>query len=107
MSTNLVERVGSSAFAFRGYNTTNLGRSPELLAHPAFGSVLARYLNDASAVCSDAMKRPIDLVARVRERRETTIESYSEAIALIVAVELAHVQLLEEFFDIRMSRAKM
>jgi [acyl-carrier-protein] S-malonyltransferase len=69
--------------------------------------VLARYLNDVSAVCSDVMKRPIDLVARVRERRETTLESYAEAIALIVGVELAHVQLLEEFFDIRMSRAKM
>jgi [acyl-carrier-protein] S-malonyltransferase len=107
MSTNLLERLGSSAFAFRGYNTTNLGRSPELLAHPAYGPVLARYLNDAAAVCSDVMKRPIDLIARVRERRETTIESYAEAIALIVAVELAHVQLLEEFFDIRMSRAKM
>ncbi|HEY2893817.1 MAG TPA: hypothetical protein VGJ16_06385 [Pirellulales bacterium] len=107
MSTNLVERLGSSAFAFRGYNTTNLGRSPELLAHPAYGPVLARYLNQAAAVCSDVMKRPIDLVARVRERRETTIESYAEAIALIVAVELAHIQLLEEFFDIRMSRAKM
>ncbi|HTM52728.1 MAG TPA: hypothetical protein VL175_01795 [Pirellulales bacterium] len=107
MATNLLERLGSSAFAFRGYNTTNLGRSPELLAHPAYGPVLARYLNEASAVCSDVMKRPIDLVARVRERRETTIESYAEAIAMIVAVELAHVQLLEEFFDIRMSRARM
>jgi len=107
MATNLLERLGSSAFAFRGYNMTNLGRSPELLAHPAYGPVLARYLNEASAVCSDVMKRPIDLVARVRERRETTIESYAEAIAMIVAVELAHVQLLEEFFDIRMSRARM
>lgn len=107
MATNLLERLGSSAFAFRGYNTTNLGRSPDLLAHPAYGPVLARYLTEASAVCSDVMKRPIDLVARVRERRETTIESYAEAIAMIVAVELAHVQLLEEFFDIRMSRARM
>lgn len=107
MATNLLERLGSSAFAFRGYNTTNLGRSPDLLAHPAYGPVLARYLTEASAVCSDVMNRPIDLVARVRERRETTIESYAEAIAMIVAVELAHVQLLEEFFDIRMSRARM
>jgi hypothetical protein len=28
-----------AAFAFRGYNLTNLGRTPELLAHPAFGPV--------------------------------------------------------------------
>jgi [acyl-carrier-protein] S-malonyltransferase len=43
----------------------------------------------------------------VRENQETTIESYHEAIALIVAVELAQVRMLDEFFDIRLSRARM
>lgn len=105
MSTNLLDRMGATAFAFRGYNTQNLGRSTELLAHGVYGPVLARYLAQASEISSDVLKRKIDLLRRVRENQETTIESYHEAIALIVAVELAQVRMLDEFFDIRLSRA--
>jgi [acyl-carrier-protein] S-malonyltransferase len=107
MPRNLLDRLGSTAFAFRGYNVTNLGRSNELLAHPAYGPVLARYLNEASEICADAVSLPVDLVTRVRENRETSLETYHEALALIVAVELAQIRMLEEFFDIRLARARM
>src|SRR5262249_14817973 len=53
------------------------------------------------------VKRKVDLVDRVRRNEETTVETYDEAISLIVAMELAHLELLETFFDIRYSRAKM
>ena len=36
------ERQATTAFCFRGYNNTNLGRTPELLDHPAYGPVLSR-----------------------------------------------------------------
>ena len=52
MLTNLLDRLGFTAFAFRGYNTTNLGRTTELLAHPAYGPIVERYLVEASAICS-------------------------------------------------------
>jgi len=107
MSTNLLDRLGSTAFAFRGYNTTNLGRSTELLAHPVYGPVVARYLAQASEISSDVLKQPIDLVRRVRENEETTVETYHEALGLIVAVSLAQIRILDEFFDLRLNRAKM
>jgi [acyl-carrier-protein] S-malonyltransferase len=100
-------RFGQTAVAFRGYNTANIGRSNELLAHRLFGPVLARYLREASQICSEEMRESIDLVARVRENRETTLETYHEAVALIVAVELAQLEILEEFFDFQFKRAKM
>src|SRR5262245_28606865 len=81
--------IGSSGFAFRGYDQTNLGKTPELLAHLIYGPTVERHLRAASAVSSDALGRPVDLVARVRERRETTLAEYDEAIALIVGVEMA------------------
>ena len=40
-------------------------------------------------------------------RRETSLETYHEALAPIVAVELAQIHILEEFFDIRLKAARM
>jgi [acyl-carrier-protein] S-malonyltransferase len=107
MSSNLLDRLGFTAFAFRGYNTTNLGRSTELLAHPTYGSVIGRHLTEASKICADVTNLKVDLVGRVRENRETTLETYHEALALIVAMEMAQIELLEQFFDIRLNRARM
>jgi len=107
MSMNLLDRLGSTAFAFRGYNTTNLGRSSELLAHRLYGPVVERHLAEASEICADVVKQKVDLVARVRRNEETTLETYHEAIALVVGIELAQIRLLEEFFDIRLNRARM
>ncbi|HEV3136613.1 MAG TPA: hypothetical protein VGZ26_01895 [Pirellulales bacterium] len=106
MSSSLLNRLGFTVFAFRGYNVRNLGRTAELLEHRVYGPVVERYLVEASAICADAVKQKVDLVARVRQNQETTLETYHEAIALIVSVELAQIQLLEEFFDIHLNRAR-
>ncbi|RMG40899.1 MAG: ACP S-malonyltransferase [Planctomycetota bacterium] len=89
-----------TAFAFRGYNVTNLGRTPELLAHPSYRPVVRHALQEASEVCSEAFGKRVDLVARVRRRRETTLQTYGEALALVMGAELAQLRLLREFFDI-------
>ena len=107
MANALLDRLGATAYAFRGYNVTNLGRSTELLAHPAYGPVVEGYLRAASEICADTMHRKVDLVGRVRRNEETTVETYHEAMALIVAVELAQLRLLEEFFDIHLKQARM
>jgi [acyl-carrier-protein] S-malonyltransferase len=100
-------RLSQAAFAFRGYNVTNLGRTPELLAHPVYGDVVATHLRDVSHICSEVIKRPVDLVARVRAGRESSgLEDYAEDVALIVAVEIAHLRLLEEFFGVTLSQAR-
>lgn len=104
---DLRKRIGHAAFAFRGYNVTNLGRSPEILEHPAYGPVYLRILKEASEICSEAIRRRIDLVARVRNREESSMETYAQDVALIVATELAHVRLLEEFFDVPFAEGQM
>jgi [acyl-carrier-protein] S-malonyltransferase len=107
MANHLADRLTTAAFAFRGYNTTNLGRTAELLAHSAYGPIVDEYLREASAVTSDVVCRHVDLVDRVRRQEETTLASYDEAIALIVAVELAQIKLLEQFFGIAYTGAKL
>jgi [acyl-carrier-protein] S-malonyltransferase len=106
--TGLGARMQKAAFAFRGYNVTNLGRTPELLAHPAYGPIVAAYLREACEVAEDLLKRPMDLIARVREGRETRgLEDYAEDLALIVAAELAQLRILEECFGISLSQSRV
>jgi len=103
----LAERIGTAAIAFRGYNVTNLGRTPELLAHPAYGPVFRRHLKQTAEVYAQATGRSTDLVARGRERRKTTIRSYGPALALIVGAELAQLECLEQFHGIRFEDAAL
>lgn len=107
MPIDLKERLSQSAFAFRGYNVTNLGRTPELLEHPKFGPVVRDYLQQGSHICSEVTGYKTDLVSRVREQRETDLSTYHEALSMVVAVELAQIQLLKEFFDIDVCDARM
>lgn len=107
MAHPLQSKIASTAFAFRGYNVTNLGRTPELLEHPAYGPTVSRYLQQASQICADIVHREVDLVCCVGERVEPGIDRYAEAISLIVAADLAQVQLLEEFHDVRYREAKL
>jgi [acyl-carrier-protein] S-malonyltransferase len=107
MASNPRDRFGQFAVAFRGYNIANLGRCTELLAHPLYGSILERYLREASHICADAVRQRVDLVERVRQNRETDLETYHEAITLIVAASLAQLEILEEFFDFEYRRARM
>ncbi|HWE37087.1 MAG TPA: ACP S-malonyltransferase [Isosphaeraceae bacterium] len=107
LDVDLKKRIGTAAFAFRGYDVSNLGKSPELLEHKAFGPVVRAYLDEASALCAEVVRRPVDLAARVRDRVETTLASFPEDVATIVAMELAQVRLLEEFFDVPVHQAKL
>ena len=102
----LKERLSQTAFAFRGYNISNLGRSSELLAHPMYGPLVRKYLLEASHVCADLTGRRIDLVARVKRRQQTTLKTYAEAMALIMTMERAQVDLLREFYGIELRQAK-
>jgi [acyl-carrier-protein] S-malonyltransferase len=98
-------RMDSAAFAFRGYNVTNLGRTPELLEHPAYGPIVEKHLKEASEIYTASTMQRVDLVKRVRLREETCLETYAEAVSLITAAELAQLELLKEFFGIEFTDA--
>src|SRR5690348_2423780 len=73
----LKKRIGTAAFAFRGYDVANIGRSNELLDHPAYGPVVTRALETASTLCADAIHRHVDLVDQVRSQRNSTIDTFA------------------------------
>ena len=99
--------IGSTAFAFRGYDVTNLGRSRELLDHGKYGSVVADVLTEASAIAAESLRKPIDLAAFIRAGAPTSLDDFPKDIATIVAMELAQVRLLEEFFDVPVHDAQL
>ncbi len=103
--SELNARMDEAAFAFRGYNVTNLGRTPELLEHPAYGPIVEKHLKEASEIYTAATLQRVDLVKRVRLREETSLETYSEAVSLITAAEAAQLELLKEFFGIEFTQA--
>jgi [acyl-carrier-protein] S-malonyltransferase len=107
MPNDLSPKITSTAFAFRGYNTTNLGRTPELLADHAYGPTVRRYLDRASEICSETHGKKVNLVELVQQRTEPGLDRYDEAVALIMAVEFAQVQLLEEVHGIHYSQGKL
>jgi [acyl-carrier-protein] S-malonyltransferase len=103
----LKKGIKKTAFAFRGYNVTNLGETPKLLRHKVFGPVIEKYLRRGSEICADVLQTPVDLVQRVRDEKEATLEEYHEALSLVVTVEQAHVEILKTFFDISLSDGDM
>ncbi|HEX5470709.1 MAG TPA: hypothetical protein VFW73_02430, partial [Lacipirellulaceae bacterium] len=107
MPNSLQSKIGTTAFAFRGYNVTNLGRSPELLAHPTYRATVQRYLQRGSEICAEIIGRRVDLVAAVSQQREYGLDQYAEAVALIIASDLAQVELLEEFHGVRFREARL
>ncbi len=106
-AAQLKSGLANSAFAFRGYNLTNLGRTNELLAHPRFGPIVADCLERAAKISGNVTGRTTDLVGQVRENREAGISTYGDALALVVAVEIAQLRILDECFDIPYSAAKL
>ncbi|MCP4192906.1 MAG: ACP S-malonyltransferase [Planctomycetaceae bacterium] len=100
-------KLTNGVLAFRGYNVKNLGRSPEILADRAYGPVVRRVLEEASAVCAEVVGREIDLVGRIKRREETTLETYDEAIAMIVAMEVAQLKLLSTFHGVDHQTARV
>lgn len=106
MELDLSGRMDSAALAFRGYNVTNLGRTPELLEHAVFGPTVERHLKQAAEIYTLATQQRVDLVKRVQLREDTTLETYAEAVCLILAAELAQMEILKEFFGIDVTRAQ-
>ncbi len=102
---DLKRRLPVSAFAFRGYNVTNLGRTAELLAHRAYGPIVRKHLVRAAEICSEATKSEVNLIERVERQAKSTLRSYPQDLALIVAVEQAHIELLRQFFGIDLAEA--
>ena len=107
MPHDLQRRIQDTAFSFRGYNVRNLGKTPELLAHPIYGPTIEHHLRGASEICGEEIGQQVDLVRRVRERDEPGLDHYAEAVALVMAVEFAHIELLQNFFGIHFSEAKL
>jgi [acyl-carrier-protein] S-malonyltransferase len=103
----LISRIGTTALAFRGFDQSNLGRSAELLAHPAYGRIVREVLAEASRVAAEAIRRPVDLVADVRHHAPSTLERFPEDVALIVGMELAQLRILEDVFGVPIDEAKL
>jgi [acyl-carrier-protein] S-malonyltransferase len=104
---NLRAGIADIALAFRGYNITNLGRTGELLAVPAYSDILRKELSRYSRICSEVVGRPVDLVRLVEERIEPPLDRYAEAVALIVAIEAAQLRLLREVHGVQYADAKL
>jgi [acyl-carrier-protein] S-malonyltransferase len=104
---DLKQQIGLAAIAFRGYDASNLGRSPELLAHPLYGPVVREMLERASRVCAEVLGREVDLPARVAAHEPATLNTFVEDTATIVAMELAQVHLLETVFEIPVRNAML
>jgi [acyl-carrier-protein] S-malonyltransferase len=107
MPNEIQRHIGSTAFAFRGYNVTNLGRTAELLAHPAYGPMVRSYLEMGSDVCARVTGKPANLIERVESNTEPGLDNYAEAVALIMSVELAHMSLLERHFGVYFREARL
>ena len=103
----LGQSIRGAALAFRGYNLTNLGRTPELLAHPAYHAIIVEELRRYSDLCAEATGTSVDLAAAVRQRLEFGLQRYTEAVALVVAVESAQLRLLHEVHGIDFRQAKL
>lgn len=106
MADQITGQLSTTAFVFRGYNVTNLGRTPELLNHPRFSGYAAKRLEQCGQIASDVLHRPIDLLGRVSRAEETDLDTYPDAIALIMAVEMAHVDILEQEYHVQLSKAQ-
>ncbi len=107
MQVDLKARLGATAFAFRGYNVTNTGRSLELLEHATYGPLVESLLTEASEVCAEVTGKPTDLPARVRSRAGTRLDTFAEDLAQILAMEVAQVRLLKEFCGIDYQKARL
>lgn len=103
----LVGQFPHTILAFRGYNVANLGRTPELLQHPAYSPIVIAALTEASKIAGEILGRQVDLVNHVREKKKTDLDSYADDVTMIVAVELAQLRLLQECFQIDYRSAKL
>jgi [acyl-carrier-protein] S-malonyltransferase len=106
-AADLRRRIRSSAFAFRGFDVENVGRSAEFLDHPVYGPIVHAVLDEASQLCSEAIHTRVDLASHIRAGARTTLDFFPQDIAAIVAMELAQIALLEEYFDVPTHDARL
>lgn len=107
MTSSIFADITTAALAFRGYNVTNLGRTTELLAQPAYYGITAEELRRFSSICAEYTESPVDLLKRVEQGDEPGLDHYAESIALVVAVEVAQMRLLEEIHNVEMAQAQL
>jgi [acyl-carrier-protein] S-malonyltransferase len=103
----LRSRISTAVFAFRGYDVSNLGRSPELLDHRVYGATVRKFLESASAIASDTLHQRIDLISHVLDREPTSLAHFPSDVAMIVAMELAQIHILEHYFEIPIRKARL
>ena len=98
--------IASAALAFRGYNVTNLGRTGELLACKAYRPVILEELKRYGDICAEYTHTTVDLAKLVESDIEPGMEHYAESIALVVAMEVVHMRLLNQIHKVETSQAK-
>jgi [acyl-carrier-protein] S-malonyltransferase len=64
-------------------------------------------LDRASVLCGNVLGHPVDLAARVEAREPSSLDTFVHDVATIVAMELAQVRLLEEFFAVDVHSARL
>jgi [acyl-carrier-protein] S-malonyltransferase len=106
-ASDLRHRIRSAAFAFRGFDVENVGRSVELLDHPVYGPIVAGVLAEASELCSGSIHAAVDLVAHVRAGARTSLDFFPQDVATIVATEIAQMRVLEECFGVPARDARL
>ncbi len=104
---DLSRRISTAAFAFRGYDSSNVGRAAEFLEHPAYASTVREFLDSASELCAEVLKRRVNLAARVLAGEPSTLDTFVHDIATVVALELAQIKLLEKFFGVHVGDARL
>ena len=97
------DQLHQTVLAFRGYNVTNAGRTAELFKEADLAPILEQHLKRASEFASDVLKRKVDLVQSAREGRASSLATYPEDLAMIVAVELAQVEALQNRLDVELT----
>lgn len=106
MARSLLGSPGTAALAFRGYNITNLGKTPELLQVPAYRPFLVEKLREAAEIYQRSTGRPVDLVERIEKRIASDLASFGIDAAVIVAVSLAHLEIMEKLFQYPTKRVR-
>jgi [acyl-carrier-protein] S-malonyltransferase len=106
-ASGLRQSIRSTAFAFRGFDVENVGRSAELLDHPVFGPIVSRVLLEASELCSESIHARVDLASHIRAGARTSLDFFPQDVATIVATELAQMTVLEECFGVPAREARL
>jgi len=98
--------MNQTVFAFRGYNITNQGRTLELLEVPQLRPIFESNLNQAAEICSDVLHQKVDLLEMLKNQTESSLQTYTEDVAQIVAVEISQIQALGEIYEVDIQSAR-